>query len=362
MHSFVFISYFAGLICLFIAIYVYQLNPEKIAYKVITLLIIIFSLYGFGEFICRIAHNPETALSIGRICYIALIFTGVNVVYIGLVFPREYPKNAKWYINKKIILPLLYGMGFIIYIYYNITVNLEHVIMSEWGYRVVVKESSLFTVLFFLITLTYGIGIIIHSYYKMNLTNSEKRGLRVVGLSLLIMMLIGLSTNVIPPFFGIQVYPTVSTFATLLSITFVISLIKLNLLNPNLEKTKILIESMNYAMISVDKDNLIINVNQSGYQLLKYSKKELINKNVKKIISEDSINFNNISKEIPIINLELITKHNKKIPVKASISPIYQKQQHIGTLIIARDSRQEEITKEMLESYKKLKTSNEQTR
>ncbi|MHB1687219.1 MAG: hybrid sensor histidine kinase/response regulator [Ignavibacteriaceae bacterium] len=96
------------------------------------------------------------------------------------------------------------------------------------------------------------------------------------------------------------------------------------------EKFRNIIDSTSNLICSTDLNGKIIFANLKFYSTLKYSEKEIQNKNIKEIIEPDFLRIHNfdlktIDKEkFPALEIPFISKFGEKIILEADFTPVYQ--------------------------------------
>lgn len=337
----------------FIGFYVYFINPKKITNKVFAVLVLLFAIYSIGEFIARGAETKDLALIGGRICYSIFPLACIVAVHFSLVFPRKYPNDKNILSRYKILLIFLYILSLIIIIFFNILVSIQDVQISKWGYEVVINSSTLFLIYWLLFCACYGIASLLHTYFKKNITVFEKKQIKFVIIILLIIVAFSLGSNLIPPLFGIYIFPMTSISFTVFSLIVVYSMRRYKLMAiTTVETLDIVVDTMNDSLIVVNETGIIVKVNKSVLGLLNYTEKDLVGiplEQIVKLSGKQKKSGRDFSQS-PVFNtlvvnnkqgdneIEFVTKNGKLVPMNVSASCIYGKNKNMeGIVIVARD-------------------------
>jgi PAS domain S-box-containing protein len=355
----------------YIAFYAYLLNPKKITNIVFAVLVLLFVIYSLGEFIARISDLKDLVLIGGRICYSILPIACCVGIHFSIVFPRKYPNDNNIFSRNKTSLIILYTVGIFFLIFFNIFVSIQDVHLSEWGYRVDLNSSTNILIYWFIFCSVYASGSIIHTYFKKNITIVEKKQIKFVIITFLLIIILSLGSNLIPPLFDISVFPLTSLSFTIFSIIVVYSMKKYKLMAiTNVETLDIVVNTMNDLLIVVDENGTIVKVNKSVLNLLNYNKKEVIglpfeqivnSSGKKKLLGESffrSYIFNNLvlDNKQGATEIEFVTKNGKKILMNVSASIIYsENKKKEGVVLLARDLTEiKKLIEDLEESKNKL--------
>jgi len=236
---------------------------------------------------------------------------------------------------------------------FNILVSIQDVQISNWGYEVILNSSTAFLIYWFLICAVYASASLLHTYFKKNITISEKKQIRFVVIIFLLIIIVSLGSNLIPPLFDINIFPMTSISFTIFSFFVVYSMRKYKLMAITpVETLDIVVNTMNDAMVVVNEAGIIVKVNKSVLDLLNYNEEELIGAHIKQIIklsgnqntkSKDSFQsniFNNFNKDNVFKDAEIDfkTKKGKLIPMNVSASIVFGKNKNKeGIVIVARN-------------------------
>ena len=353
----------------------FSLNPKKNTNRVFTVLVMFSAIFALGEFITRISDTQELALIGGRIGYSIFPIVSCIVVHFASIFPQKNPNENNIFIrcNKGCLL-ILYSVSIVISIAFDRIVSLQNVQMSEWGYRVILNNSTNFLIFWFLFCGTYALYILFHKYYKKNVSSVGKKQIKFMMAGLLTVFLFSLVTNLIPPLFNITLLPMTSISLTIFTLIVAYAMIKYRLMALTIAETAdIVMDTMADSLIVVNEIGTIINVNKSTLNLLNYHReKELIGSPLEKVMSIYELKDGGSNKNIELslfnrlslndksksTEFQFITKDGKTIPMNVSVSIIYDAEKNIeGIVIAARDLT---VTKKLINDLQEAKNKLEE--
>ncbi len=344
MNSAVYISLLSGVFTAFIGVYIILLNSKKITNRIFAVLVLFFAIFSISEFMTRVSTTKESALLFGRICYSVFLIISCLALHFSLAFPRRYPNYKNIFTRYKYLLPALYGIGGILVIILNILISIQDVKVSEWGYRVILNSSTEFVIFWFLLASSYAAFTLAHTYFKKRITTNEKRQIQFVTIAFLILASFSLGTNLIPPLFGMSVFPMTTVSLTLFSLIVAYSMIRYRLMKlTTAETADVVIDTMADSLLVIEGNTTIVNANKSTLSLLGYTKKELMNVPLEDIVNLSHFESNVLSKVsaermVEDVETEFVTKEGKLIPMNISASSIYNDNGELeGTVIAARD-------------------------
>ena len=359
---------FSAIINVVVGIYVFYLNPKKITNRVFTVLVLFFAIFCISELITRISETKELALIGGRIGYSVFALASCLGVHFSLVFPRRYPSDKNIFLTPKYFLVFLYIVWIIIIIIFNMLISIQDVQLSEWGYRVVLSDSTIFLIYWFLFCTFYAVVNLVHSYFKKNVNINEKKQIELVTTGFLLVVILTLGTNLARPLFNMAIFPMASVSFTLFSLVVTYSMIKYKLMKlTTAETVDIVVDTMADSLIVADENGLIVNLNKSALNLLGYRRNELVNLPLKRIVRLPESGQQNSERifeskiftglhangKIRDSEVDFINKDGKSIPMNVSASLIYDKYKNLqGVVIVARDLTE---TKELINDLEEAK-------
>lgn len=247
----------------------------------------------------------------------------------------------------------IYLTGSIIYISFINSISLQNVQVTEWGYRVVLSSDTNFIVVWFLVIFSLIIINLVYNFFLGTLKRIEKKQIKIICIGSLLLVSTGLGTNLLPPLFNFKILPMTS-FSTSIFIALVgYAIIRYGFLSisPKIFAKNIL-NTMNELVIVANEKGDIITVNRSTLNLLGYSKREMINSNLNRIINLnirkkgdkekifDSKPFDKLLdiSRVEDIEIEFINNKGKTIAMNVSASLMHDKFKKLeGIVIVARD-------------------------
>jgi hypothetical protein len=229
----------ACLLSVSLGIYVFYKNPKNIQNKVFVLFILFVVVFSISEVMLRLSSNSEEGLLWGRIGYLGVIFAPLSLLHLSFVFPRERTIFAR----NKYALFGLYLIGIVILCVFNLIISVQDVQLSEWGYRVSLSSRFYFIGLWCLIT---GIYMVFNFFYGsiQSKTTIERKQVRYIFYGGFVVVILSFGTNVIPPMFGVVVFPLSSVSHSIFAFFAGAAVLKYNLfrfkpmVEPTTEKKK----------------------------------------------------------------------------------------------------------------------------
>ena len=352
MNPATYISLTSAILSICIGLYLFSRNPRKAVNRIFLLFVLSIVLFNIGELFTRLSTSIGGALFWGGISYSVLWLGSSFVLHFSLYFPRsiipEYHKNFSKYLTM-----FTYLIGLIVYILFIYSLSVQNVKETEWGYRVVLSSSSFFIIIWFLFIIGLTNINLAYTYLRGNLHRIEKKQIKFFWFSSILVVLVSLGTNVMPPLYNYGMFPMTSLFTTVFIFFIAYAIIRYKFLapSPTIIAENIL-DTMKDSVIVVNEKEGIVNVNKSTLKLLGYNKKELLNFSLKQIIKspelekKDSENifeskvfdrfFTN--NKLEDIEAEFINKEGKTIPINISASLMYDNSKNLeGIVLVARD-------------------------
>jgi len=222
-----------------IGIYVFYKNPKNIQNRVFVLFVSFVIAFSIGEAMLRLSSNSEAGLFWGRIAYLGAIFAPLTLLHLSFVFPRERTMFAR----NKYTLSGLYIVGIGLLCIFNLIISIQDVQSSGWGYRVVFGSRFYFIGIWLLITSSFGVFNFLRSYTQSK-TVVERKQVAHVFYGAFIVIILTFGTNIIPPVFGVIIFPLSSISLSIFAIFVGGAILKYNLfrfksmVEPNVEGEK----------------------------------------------------------------------------------------------------------------------------
>lgn len=355
------LSLFSAITNIIIGIYVFLLNPKKITNRLFAILAVLITVFCIAEYSTRHSESAEMALFWGRLGYGILVFGSCLVAHFSTVFPRKYQNGKINFKSNNYLLISLYFVSIIVYSYFIVFSSIQDVKTSEWGYRLVLNDSTNLLIFWFLFCGLFAMGVFFHMYHKSNITTNEKEQIRLIGIGFLLVFIFTLGTNLVPPLFGISVFPMTLVSLTLFSFIVAYSMKKYSFMKlTTAETADAVVDTMVDSLIVVDQNENIVNVSKSTLNLLGYNKERLTGSSLKQVIKpsdlekkEDILKRLLANDKLEDIEIELITKEGKSIPMNVSASTIRNKHGMLeGFVFVARDLTEAKIFIHQLEEAK----------
>lgn len=380
MSPIIYVSLISGILNILIGSYVFYLNPKKAANRVFAFFVLLFAIFCISEFFAITAETKDIALIGGRICYSVVVIAGCIGVHFSTVFPRKYPNDPIFFARYKYLLYLLYIVSIVLVIIFNMFMSINDVQQNMLGYSVNLSDSTSFILYWYGFCGLYILYSFLHTYFKKNITNGEKKQIKFVAFSLLLLAIFSFGTNLVPPLFDMHVIPLTSASLTLFSIIIAYSMIKYKLMAlTTAETADIVVDTMADSLIVVNEAEIIVNANKAAIDIFGFNEREILGKPLKDTIEipgKEKIKDNKILNTIFFKKLfengklkdaevEFLTKSGKRIPMNLSASLIYGSNKKIeGTVIVARDlTETKKLINALEESKNKLEEKvNERTK
>jgi len=164
---------------------------------------IVFAIaFSIGETMLRFTNDSEEGLLWGRIGYLGVIFVPLALLHLSFVFPR----TGTTFISNKYLIFVIYLMGVVILLIFNLIISTQDVQLSKWGYRVVLSSKFYLIGIWLLITATLGTLNFLYGYIHSK-TTIERKQIKHIFYGILVVIIFTFGTNVIPSLSGIEVFP-----------------------------------------------------------------------------------------------------------------------------------------------------------
>ncbi|BBO86240.1 hypothetical protein DSCO28_68060 [Desulfosarcina ovata subsp. sediminis] len=378
MFMFSAVSFFSGLLSMFIGNIVYFHSSKKPVHKLFFILCLFNAYWGFTEFMFRQASDVNDAFLWLKIYVFVIV-----VIPVGLHFAVLYTGRV-FFLQKKWVLATLYisVIGISISLLFH-NYMFASMIKMPWGYAPVLAPSSIprnIVILWLVIINSCDIILILYHLVKTHNRN-EKRQTFLVAMGIISPIVLANISQFFLPMFNVQI-PELTTIGTTLQASFIgFAIWKYDLfaINPATAANNI-VATISDNFILLDPGGKILSINRAVTDSLGYYEKDLIRRPVTSILSGDvteqfffteaMIDGKSIStvtiKKKPVRNLEgiLITKSGKKVPVSVAVSILWNRDGSVaGYVIIARDiteqkqieSQREGLIKELQDALSNIK-------
>ncbi|MFC2091877.1 ATP-binding protein [Elusimicrobiota bacterium] len=339
-----------------IAGYILIKNPEDLLNKIFAGILFCFMLWSFGMvFIQNTNVSKETALIINNITSFGWVSFAAFSWWFAVVFTEN--KN----IIKRIYVYLLVIAVPSIFILNQWKGNLTaDFVRQEYGWAMVWSDSVWFY-LFIAYVVIYLLWelYLLYAYRKRTVDILKKKQARIIIICTVIPLGIGLFTDAILPKMQIYDIPNVGNVISLIwafGVAFAINRYKFLAITPSMVSRNIL-ETMSDMLVILDRNGIIIEVNDTACRILGYDRDDLIQKHFSIIIDSEK-------SDLPDVNVILNQKtENKELILNKqggdqlltlfSNSHVFISGESIGAVCIFRDiSGQKCIDEKMIQQDK----------
>ena len=352
MNPAITISLLSAILNICLGFYILIINPRKNVNRIFFIFTLSVITYNIGEFFVRTAASPETALIPGVIAYSVLWISPGTGLHWSYIFPRITTLKKYESIFKYLII-FVYIFGFFLYLFFINTVSIGDVKLTEFGYRLVASKSTSFFIEWYILICGSIITVLAYKYFRGKLYSYEKNQLRIIWFGLVLVILIAVFTNLLPPMFNVEIFPMSSFFTFIFVLFTTYAIVKYRFLSPIPEiiADKIL-ETINDIVIVLDKNKKIISVNKAATNLLGYDLKELKDSSIDRFVHSseiDKIINGKLSHDLSLdttiekngteeFEAVFKNKDGKLIPMGVSASVVRETDKNInGLILVARD-------------------------
>jgi PAS domain S-box-containing protein len=341
------LSVIAGVVTTCVGLYVLLSNPKRETNRVFAMISANFALYSFSEFMTRSAVTVDQAFFWGRVEFTISILLGAMAVHFAEVFPRKYYRQANIFRSKWLM--FLYGAGIVVAILFNIVVTEKNIAMSEWGYRMVLDFTTLFGLAWVGFCILIALNVFLFTYLRRKITLEEKKQLLILMVGFMAVIILALTTNSLPPLLHLNVFPMASLSLTLFSIVVAYGIVNVHLMLPSMVETaETVVNTMADALLVVNENETIVQVNKSAESLLGYNQNEMLGQQlsyfVQRQVKTDRVfelpMFQALASTGRIKDVEVmfLSKTGVTIPINVSASHVLNENNKVeGTVIVARD-------------------------
>lgn len=356
------LSFIAFIANILLGFYILNNNPLEKLNRLFALVTFSLAFWAFSVLLLFYAANPVQALLFDRLGTLASSLTCIFLLHFFLVFAKKAVSIRRLFAFY--IIPIVYTI-------IDSTTNLvgKSIKQAPWGYAV---EPG---ILYYLYTFTLAIYIFVSLFYgcrvylKVKSAKEKKQALLLI-IAIFIPLVAGIFIEVIPGFFGIQLFPLTSTFSTITALLITYAIVKYGLMTitPELAAENIITTMTDYLIVT-DKENLIRLINPSCLEVLGYQKEELIGNKLQTLFPQDGKLTDLIKQNSPVKSFEtnIVLKDGKLIPVSISMSQLHTKiSPDAGCVLVAHDMRKsknlikdlEEKTLALEKADRELKNTN----
>ena len=362
MFMFSAISFFSGVISMFIGNVVYFQSTKKPVHRLFFILCLFNAYWGFTEFMFRQASDVNDAFFWLRIYSFVIVIIPLGLHFTVLYTGRVSFLHRKW-ASAAIYLPVLAISTSLLFHNYMFA----SMVKMPWGYSPVLAPSSIprnIAIMWLVIVNSCAIVLILYHLVKTH-NYIEKRHTFLVAMGIVAPIVLANISQFFLPMFQVRI-PELTTVGTTLQASFIgFAIWKYDLfaIDPATAANNI-VSTMSDNLILLDPKGEILSINRAVTDSLEYNEEDLIRRSVTSILSGEGIEqFLFAETEIdgkskstatikrkPVRNLEgvMITKGGKKIPASVAISTLWNRDGSVaGYVIIARDiTEQKQIESE----------------
>jgi diguanylate cyclase (GGDEF)-like protein/PAS domain S-box-containing protein len=355
MHYFAINSILAGIASIFLGNFVYYRNPRDRLSRTFYALTMVGAYMAFTEALMRMAASQEAAyfwMKLGSFWPFIIALTAHFILI--------YTENAELLRNKWVQF-LIYGSASLVSVA-GLTTNLldGKPVMASWGCwtQGAPARSPMVTLtsLWIAITSIFIFYEIVH--YLLKTTEDKKRQTIYVAVGASIPMLLGMTTEGIFPYLGMQV-PELTTSGFIFGAIiwgYAIWRHRLFALTPATAAESI-IQTMVDLLLLVDTDGAIVMCNQAASGLLGYKKNELIGRSLQEILvleEGDQSSMHQLrqileTNAVSCAEVTFLKKNGGKIPISLSSSTILRGDgTHRGMVFVGQDlTERKELEKQL---------------
>lgn len=372
------LCFLSFIVCLFFGFLIYCGSSKRLEHKLFLSLCIINAWMSFGEFQFLQSVEPSFALFWGRAYIAPAVAVSVALHFVLVLTGNRFAKK-KWFLG------IIYIPNIIHYIFSVFTdATIKGFVAGRWGNALVYnQEFSLYTLGTAWITFLGLLACIVPLVYCFKATDkNKKKQYLYVSVGLFLPTVLGTLTYVIDPIINSGLPKLSSQFTMLQEILLGYAVWKFGLfdLNPA-TAAKNIVETMNDALIILDRDKTIVSFNSALLRLSQYREKDIRGKKITELfpgsVLQDLFDRMNsegrhphgfeLSGEHSIRHAEdaLTTQNKETLSVNISVSILHEKDgSKAGYVLVARDismkkkaeAEKEKLIVELQEAIDNVKT------
>ena len=356
LNIFAFSSLASSFLCFFLGTSVYYSNRKKEINQIFLLMCFSIFYWSFTNFMLIQAESLEAATMWAKMGFL-WPFSIAFLFHFILIFSQI----TDFFGNKYTVF-LLYAPASI-FSFFELTTNQisGELVKGNWGYMYAVTENSFLFWLSSIWLFTLGFfGLILCLNYYTKETGIKKKQAKCISIGFSITLLVSLVNQMLPKLLEVQLpdFTVISITALCGFVGYAIRKYDLFVLNPITASEKI-ISTMPDALILLDNNEKILEVNKSAVNILGYTKNELAGKPfdllfVDKKSAKESLKKLIQKSELKNCETEYKTKTNKEVFVSISASLVRDKEGKTqGAVVIIRDiTEKKQLEKNLVASEK----------
>lgn len=277
----------------------------------------------------------------------------------------------KWWVKFLIYVPSIF------FVYKSLLGDLaasDFVLKKGIWYQILPLNNIWYWV-YIVISFSYGSSCFILFYLWRRKVTSQRKKKQAIILILtgVTSFTLGITTNILLPALRITIIPAIADIlllAFIIGVGYSIKKYKLMVISPEIAVNEI-ISNVIDMIILTDNAGKITQINESIINILKYTSEDIIGKSIETIVPENVFKFKNDSNFLNlkfsyIVDTNFLSKDSEKIPVRVTVSNIFDDDIMLGMVYIIQDMRhifqlQAEIeekiklTESLIETNEKLK-------
>jgi PAS domain S-box len=261
----------------------------------------------------------------------------------------------KWWVKLALYVPSL----FFIYKALNGELAADDFVLRKGIWYQILPLDNIYYLLYVIVSVTCLAAGFIILYLWRRKVNSQRKKKQAITLIItgVTPLALGINTNIILPALQITIIPAIADIlllAFVIGIAYSIKKYKLMVISPEIAANEI-ISNVIDMIILTDNSGKITQVNESVVHILKYSNEDIMGKAIETIISEKSIielinKYNTLNSKFSYSEeTSFFSKLGEKIPVRLSISNIFDDDLMLGMVFILQDMRHIEQLKNEIE-------------
>lgn len=358
MYYISFVHFFCFVTYLYMLVYILIRDPKSLINRVCAASFLCFGIWSFSFIFI---HNRDVSLQTAKVFIKISSIGGIPFVSFFLWFFLAFIGKRN-ILQSKVFYLVIFGIPLIL-IYGQLEsfaiLHINETVKFSYGWDTAVSKTSLWTIVYYLYaysTAITAIGMLIINIK--NIRESKKRiQAKIIAITSIVLLIANTITGALSEGELINM-PHINDVVYLIwsaGLLFTITKYQLFALTPSAAADK-LIETMSEALLLVDNDGIIREVNSASLSLLECKREELINEPLKNFFNNKepwNVRFPDFMQQEPVYNFETrcITKAGKEVPALFSSSPKRGTEGKAqGAVCVIRDITEERrLEKEIIE-------------
>lgn len=346
MNILTILSLLSFILLAILAVKVMQTGIRSTMHRVFFFLVLAFMVATVQRSLLSVIQSPDAVDLVYRYLSAGIyLFPGI-VLHLILVMTRRDWLLGQWWTYL-----FLYGVGFI-RTYEALTgfYTIEKVVLTQWGWQPIYMTGSAYYIVYncYMLLFVYG-GLLYALIWSMfNPHPAEKKQVRIIVFSMLILSILGIFNDFVLPVIGINSVPQLAhVYLSLwsLGIWYAIKKYRLFSIGYSLASREVM-KIVNDAVFITASDYSIVDMNPAARVMLGFSREELISTRITRYMHDKLTRMSPASfldehghvKIVLDMPVTMMTKNDTLIPVSLSVSTIKNRKGDIrGIIMIARD-------------------------